>query len=148
MVALKDDSVPTSSFFELVQQLQCRIADASHQQKKAASVEASVAAPRKPSHEWTCVQLLSLLLQYPAGVTAAVMETELLSQWRSQVCCAEDAFPNQQLTTSQCSSRHWRCTSACCAQCVPTCFYRYVHMQSDFERCTDEPSSKLKLVNS
>ena len=37
-----------------------------------------------PSWDWTCGELVSLLQQYPAGVTAAVMETQLLSQWHSQ----------------------------------------------------------------
>ena len=71
-------------FRGLVEQLRRCIAEAS-QRRKASDDETSSGAACGPSHEWTCVELLRLLQQYPAGVTAAVMETELLSQWRSRV---------------------------------------------------------------
>lgn len=41
-------------------------------------------AAAKPSWEWTCLALVRLLQQFPAGVSAAVMETQLVSQWQSQ----------------------------------------------------------------
>jgi hypothetical protein len=78
------------SFRALVEQLQRRIVDASQQRKRAADTDAAGCTSRGPTKDWTCVQLLRLLQQYPAGVTAAVMETELLSQWRSQVRAALD----------------------------------------------------------
>ena len=40
-------------------------------------------AAAKPSWEWTCLALVRLLQQFPAGVSAAVMETQLVSQWQS-----------------------------------------------------------------
>jgi len=81
---LPGDAASKSPFRELVEQLRCCVAEAS-QRRKASDVDTVSGAARGPSLEWTSVELVRLLQQYPAGVTAAVMETELLSQWRSRV---------------------------------------------------------------
>ena len=72
-----------AAFDNLVDHLRgCIGADSLGKQRSDGSAAPCV---RVPSWAWTCLQLLRLLQQYPAGVTAAVMETHLLSLWQSQV---------------------------------------------------------------
>ena len=48
-------------------------------------VLSNLSALQAPSYAWTLLESLALMQQYPGGVSAAVIRTELSTRWSAQV---------------------------------------------------------------